>query len=112
MLSDGARTPEELEVLLEDAFILSDAERVISLFEPNGILVSDRDHPESPAAFTARTFSPNQEVVRPASTRILATNDLAISVGEGVNLSRRGPDGSWRIAISVLKWPPTHQGEI
>ncbi len=110
-MSQGARTPEELEALLEDAFILSDAEKVISLFEPNGILVTARGHPESPAAFTARAFSTDQEVLSPASTRILATSDLAISVGQGVNLSRRGSDGSWRMAISVLQWPPTHQGD-
>ena len=35
----GARTPEELETLLEDAFVVRDGEALIELFEDGAVLV-------------------------------------------------------------------------
>ena len=35
----GARTPEELETLLEDAFVLCDQQALAQLFEPGAMLV-------------------------------------------------------------------------
>ena len=37
----GARTPEELETLLEDAFVLRSGEATAELFEDIGVLVAD-----------------------------------------------------------------------
>jgi hypothetical protein len=36
----GARTPEELETLFEDAFLLRDREALIHLFEDGAVLVA------------------------------------------------------------------------
>jgi hypothetical protein len=38
----GARTPEELETLLEDAFVLHDPQALAQLFHPGATLVTDR----------------------------------------------------------------------
>ncbi len=38
-MSTGARSPEELETLLEDAFVLDDAAALARLFEPTAVLV-------------------------------------------------------------------------
>jgi len=36
--------------------------------------------------------------------RVFQARDTALLVGDGViNVARRGPDGSWRYAISVLR---------
>ena len=40
----GARTPEELETLLEDAFVIRDGEALIELFENGAVLVGDDLH--------------------------------------------------------------------
>ena len=36
----GARTPEELETLLEDAFLLRDNAALVQLFEPTAVLIA------------------------------------------------------------------------
>ena len=39
-MPNGARTPEELETLLEDAFLLCDNLALVQLFEPTAVLVA------------------------------------------------------------------------
>ncbi len=39
-MTQGARTAEELDALLEDAFVLRDPEALASLFEPRALLVA------------------------------------------------------------------------
>jgi hypothetical protein len=39
-MRSGARTPEELETLLEDAFVVRDRAAVVDLFEPDGLLAA------------------------------------------------------------------------
>ena len=39
-MPDGARTPAELETLLEDAFLLCDNLALVQLFEPTAVLVA------------------------------------------------------------------------
>ena len=36
----GARTPEELETLLEDAFVLHDPQALAELFQPGALLAA------------------------------------------------------------------------
>ena len=43
----GARTPEELETLLEDAFVLRDQHALAQLFQPGPILVPSGGLPEA-----------------------------------------------------------------
>ncbi len=43
----GARTPEELETLLEDAFVLHDRQALAQLFQPGAMLVVGGGLPEA-----------------------------------------------------------------
>ena len=43
----GARTPEELETLLEDAFVLRDQQALAQLFHPGAMLVAGGGLPEA-----------------------------------------------------------------
>ena len=43
----GARTPEELETLLEDAFVLHDPQALAELFQPGAMLVVSGGLPEA-----------------------------------------------------------------
>jgi hypothetical protein len=43
----GARTPEELETLLEDAFVLHDHHALAQLFHPGAMLVAGGGLPEA-----------------------------------------------------------------
>jgi ketosteroid isomerase-like protein len=101
-----ARTPEELETLLEDAFVTRDGEALAGLFGDGAVL----------AASNGRHARGRQEVARFATTiwddgrtyvadprRVLQAGDTALVVGErGINVVRRGSDGGWRYAISLL----------
>ena len=40
-MTGGARTPEDLETLLEDTFVLRDGEAIAELFEDGAVLVAD-----------------------------------------------------------------------
>ena len=101
----GARTPEELETLLEDAFVIRDGEALIELFENGAVLVGG-DLPEARGEDIARFASAlwdgdHTYVADPR--RILQARDTALVVGDrGINVARRGRDGIWRYAIALL----------
>jgi hypothetical protein len=103
----GARTPEELETLFEDAFVVRDREAITVLFEDGAVLVAED------ASSVARGGS---EIARAAMElwsrdvtyladprRVLQARDTALVVAaHGINVVRRGGDGTWRYAISLL----------
>lgn len=103
----GARTPEELETLFEDAFVLRDRDAVTQLFDDGAVLVAGDGPREARGA---------EEIARSAEAmwergreyladpqRILQARDTALVVAEqGINVVRRGSDGCWRYAISLL----------
>lgn len=102
----GARTPEELETLLEDAFVTRDREALTDLFD-DGAVLATRDEPHARGA---------DEIARAATSmwedgrtyvadprRVLQARDTALVVAQrGVNVVRRGTDGCWRYAIALL----------
>lgn len=101
----GARTPEELETLFEDALVLGDRAALASLFVGGAVLAVNDDS-------SAR----GEEIVRTALVRwgggeayvadprqVLLARDIALIVMEhGVNVARRDRDGCWRYAIVRL----------
>jgi len=106
LMRPGARTPEELETLFEDAFIVRDARALILLFEEGAVLVAGgglheaRGGKEIARAATAmwgrdRTYVADWR-------RVLQVRDTALVVGWGINVLRRGRDGDWRYAISLM----------
>jgi ketosteroid isomerase-like protein len=115
-MTRGARTPEELETLFEDAFMIHDREALAELFEDGAVLVADDGSPEARgAADIARLASAMWERDRTYVAdprRVLQARDTALVLGErGVNVVRRGSDGAWRYAISLVSFDHTQQRE-
>jgi hypothetical protein len=106
-MSVGAHTPEELEALFEDAFVLRDPGAIAALFEERALLAGAglagevRGSPEiarSAAALWSRNLT---YVAEPR--RVIQAHDLALILAtQGTSVVRRGADGAWRYAISLL----------
>ena len=103
----GARTPEELETLFEDAFVIRDREALVQLFEEGAVLVAG-DGPqearggEEIARFATAMWERDRTYLADPR-RIVQARDTALVVAEGgINAVRRGSDGAWRYAISLL----------
>ena len=102
----GARTPEELETLLEDAFVVHDPQALAQLFQPSAMLVTDR-LPEARGrrriAQVAAQLWESERSYLADPRRVLQVRDTALVLaGRATNVVRRGDDGSWRYAISLL----------
>jgi hypothetical protein len=96
----AAATPEELETLLEDAFLRRDASAVADLFEHSGVLVTDRPaHGRTQIGHAADRVRGYLAEPR----QVWQAGDTALLLGAGaVNVARRECDGGWRFAICVL----------
>jgi hypothetical protein len=103
----GARTPEELEALFEDAFVLRDPGAVAPLFEARALLVGGgvigevrgiQEIARSAPALWAGDFTYLAD-----ARRVIQAHDVALVLAaRGTNVARRGTDGAWRYAISLL----------
>jgi hypothetical protein len=103
----GARTPEELETLLEDAFVLHDPHALAKLFQPGAILVAGGGLPEARGrqqiAQVAAQLWDAQRLYLADPRRVLQARDTALVLaGRATNVVRRTDNGSWRYAISLL----------
>jgi hypothetical protein len=102
-----ASTPEELEAMFEDAFLLRDPHELGLLFGDNAVLAAANERHEARGANEIakllgamwerdRTF-----VADPR--RILQTRDTALVLApQHIAVVRRGADRGWRYAISLL----------
>ncbi len=105
----GARTPEELEALFEDAFVARDRDALAQLFEDEAVLVAgDGVHEarggEEIARFATAMWERDRTYVADPQ-RVLQARDTALVVGErGINVVRRRSDGAWRYAISLVSF--------
>jgi ABC-type hemin transport system ATPase subunit len=102
----GARTPEELETLLEDAFVLHDPQALAQLFQPSAVLVVGGGLPEARGrrqiARVAAQLWDAQRLYLAEPRRVLQVRDTALVLaGRAINVTRRD-NGSWRYAISLL----------
>jgi hypothetical protein len=106
-MSSGARTPEELETLFEDAFVVRDGAAVAALFEDGAVLVAGAAPGEARgsaaiARIAIELWSADVTYVAEPQ-RVLQTRDTALVVGPcGVSVVRRGADATWRYAIALL----------
>lgn len=111
----GARTPEELDGLLEDAFVLGGVTAFDQLFEDAALLVADsgieaRGAVALGTAFAALRDSGLTYVSHPV--RVLQSRDTALVISRsGTHVMRRGRDRSWRSAISLLDLTSTDRSE-
>jgi hypothetical protein len=106
-MDGGARTPEELETLLEDAFVLHDPQALTRLFQPGATLVVSGGLPEARgrrqiARVAAQLWDAERSYLADPR-RVLQARDTALVVsGRAINVVRRTDNGSWRYAISLL----------
>lgn len=103
----GPRTPEELETLLEDAYVVRDAEAVASLYEDGAVVA--RPHagqargPQEIARAAADAWGRGAAFVA-APEHVVQARSTALVVGpRSVSVARRGPDGAWRYAIALME---------
>jgi hypothetical protein len=102
----GARTPEDLETLLEDAFVLRSGEAITELFEDGAVFVADgtweaRGGPEIEHLVTEMWQRNRSYLAEPR--RIVQAGSTALIMTEcGANVVRRGTDGAWRYAIALV----------
>jgi hypothetical protein len=104
----GALTPEELETLLEDTFLIGDREALIGLFENGAVLatgdVQEARGEEEIARFVTALWDREHTYVADPC-RVLQARDTALVVADrGINVARRGGDGAWRYAIALLSF--------
>jgi hypothetical protein len=111
-MRSGARTPEELEMLFEDAFVIRDREALAELFEDGAVLVADDGPREARGGLEIARFATalwerdRTYVAEPR--RVLQARDTGLVLAErGINVARRGHDGVWRYAISLLSLDDT-----
>jgi hypothetical protein len=104
-MRQGARTPEELETLLEDAFVIRDREVLAELFE-DGAVLGDGSREARGGDEIARLASEMWEHDRmylAEPRRVLQARSTGLIVAKrGINVVRRGSDRGWRYAIALL----------
>jgi hypothetical protein len=98
----GARTPEELEMLLEDALLMGDGQLLSTLVEEGALLVAGarpaRGAVEIEQAAQATWHDDCPYLADPR--QILQARDLVLIVtDQSLNVARRGRDGAWRYVI-------------
>jgi hypothetical protein len=101
----GARTPEELETLFEDAFVTRDREALAELFDVGAVLVdgSREARGGDQIALLAGDMWECDRTYVAEPGRVLQARDTGLIVAErGINVVRRGSDGGWRYAIALL----------
>ncbi len=105
-MGPGARTPDELETLLEDAFVTRDPEAVAQLFEEGAVLLADGVEEargvEKIARFTTTMWESERTYVAEPQRVLQARNTALVVSDRGINVMRRGSDGAWRFAISIV----------
>lgn len=106
-MAQGARTPEELDALLEDAFVLRDPRALAPLFEARAVFVKGEGTAEvrgSEAIARSASALWSRDLTYVADPRrVVQARDLALVLAtQGTSVVRRGADGAWRYAISLL----------
>ncbi len=101
----GARTPEELETLLEDAILLRDVAGLLALFSPYSVLAGPREYAQGPVhiAGSARALLSDGWEYLADPTLVVQAHRTALVIGpHALNVARRGHDRLWRYDICRL----------
>src|SRR5215217_3350016 len=102
-VTSGARTPEELETLFEDALLVRDHQVLTALFQSGATLVMGGQEPvrggEAIAHAALATRNGIGAYVADPRRVLLARNSALVVTDRGVNVMHRGDDGAWRYAI-------------
>ena len=103
----GARTPEELDLLYEDAFVLGDTARLCSLHADGAVVVTSEDgeaaRGEQAIASAISALLAEDRTYLAGPRRVLQSRDVALLIADGgIHVMRRARDGAWLAAISML----------
>jgi hypothetical protein len=106
-MKPGAHSPEELETLYEDAFLLRDPAAVAHLFAEGGVLAAGDGPLEARGGEEIARLAPalwaGGGTYLADPQRVVQARDTALVVAErGINVLRRGSGGAWRYVISLL----------
>jgi hypothetical protein len=102
-----ARTPEDLELLLEDACVMRDPAALGELYEEHGSFGARGPEPAAQGrqaiaqAAMAWWERGGQYVADPLNI-VQARRTALIVAHSALNVARRGPDGGWRYTITLL----------
>jgi hypothetical protein len=104
-MRSGARTPEELDALLEDAFIVRDGRVIAALFESEALLVDagagEARGAREIASWATQTWKRGVTYLA-GEPRVLQAGDTALVLTpEGISVARHD-DRGWRYAIALL----------
>ena len=106
-MTQGARTPEELEALLEDAFVTRDAEALSGMFAEGAVLAvgegaeAARGAEEIGRLATSLWEGGRTYVAEPR--RVVQARETALVLADvAINVLRRGSDGAWRYTIALV----------
>jgi hypothetical protein len=111
-MSTGARTPEELEALLEDAFVMRDVEALSATFADGAVLALRAEAEAARGAveigrLAAALWESNRTYVA-APRRVVQARDVALVLADSaINVVRRENDGAWTYAIALLSLDST-----
>jgi hypothetical protein len=102
-MSASARTPEELETLFEDTLVLRDRQALAELFEDGAVLAVDAERSarggEDITRLALATWEGAHTYVAEPKW-VMQARDIALIISkQGINVVRRGSDGTWRYAI-------------
>ncbi len=106
-MTSGARTPEELDALLEDAFVVRDGAVLGRLFDDGAVFADARGGPvarggEAIGRAVGELWAAGGTYLA-GPRRVLQARDTALVLGDGaIHVARRGGDGVWRAAIALL----------
>lgn len=99
--------------MFEDAFVVRDRDALAQLFEDDAVLVRDIGAKEARGeaiAVTAAAMWDSDLTYLADPRRVVQTRDTALVLGtRSVSVVRRGSDGRWRYAISLLDTDDTTQ---
>ena len=108
-LRAGGSTPEELETLLEDASVMTDAGVLAQLFEDGAVVVGGNEMGEAPGREEIERYAESMCDHNPTyladPRRVIQARDVALVVSDrSVSVMRRGSDGAWRYLITLTSW--------
>jgi hypothetical protein len=106
-MQTGARTPEELDALLEDTFVLRDEAALCSLFDHDAVLAATSADVEARGVraigCTAGALWSRECLYVGGNRRVLETRGTALVIAaSATHVARRRHDGTWRLVISLL----------
>jgi ketosteroid isomerase-like protein len=111
-MSTGARTPEELEALFEDAFVTRDARALSAAFADGAVLAlgaeSDAARGEREIGRLAAALWEADRTYVAAPRRVVQARDIALVLSDcAINVALRRADGAWAYAIALLSLKST-----